>query len=103
MCATRAASGWNTEEPIPTSAAASSYPVILLAAALVGIGSSVFHPEAARVAHMASGGRYGLAPSLVHVGGSPGSALGPLLAAFVVDRRQQRPDGGPGAAAHLEQ
>jgi FSR family fosmidomycin resistance protein-like MFS transporter len=68
---------------------ASSYPVILLAAALVGIGSSVFHPEAARVAHMASGGRYGLAQSLFQVGGSTGSAIGPLLAAFVVVARGQ--------------
>ena len=68
---------------------ASSYPVILLAAALVGIGSSVFHPEAARVAHMASGGRYGLAQSLFQVGGSTGSAIGPLLAAFVVVSRGQ--------------
>ena len=68
---------------------ASSYPVILLAAALVGIGSSVFHPEASRVAHMASGGRYGFAQSLFQVGGSTGSAIGPLLAAFVVVPRGQ--------------
>lgn len=63
---------------------ASSYGAILVAAALVGIGSAVFHPEASRVARMASGGRYGLAQSLFQVGGSSGSALGPLLAAFVV-------------------
>ena len=63
---------------------AASFPVILLAAALVGIGSSVFHPEASRVARMASGGRYGFAQSLFQVGGSSGSAIGPLLAAFVV-------------------
>ena len=63
---------------------ASSFPVILVAAALVGIGSSVFHPEASRVARMASGGRYGFAQSLFQVGGSSGSAIGPLLAAFVV-------------------
>ncbi len=68
---------------------ASSYPVILLAAALVGIGSSVFHPEASRVAHMASGGRYGFAQSLFQVGGSTGAAIGPLLAAFVVVPRGQ--------------
>jgi FSR family fosmidomycin resistance protein-like MFS transporter len=68
---------------------ASSYPVILLAAALVGIGSSVFHPEASRVARMASGGRYGFAQSLFQVGGSTGSAIGPLLAAFVVVPRGQ--------------
>lgn len=63
---------------------ANSYDVILLAAALVGVGSAVFHPEASRVARMASGGRYGFAQSLFQVGGSSGSALGPLLAAFVV-------------------
>lgn len=63
---------------------ATSYGVILLAAALVGVGSAVFHPEASRVARMASGGRYGFAQSLFQVGGSSGSALGPLLAAFVV-------------------
>lgn len=63
---------------------ASSYPAILAAAALVGIGSAVFHPEASRVARMASGGRYGFAQSLFQVGGSSGSAMGPLLAAFVV-------------------
>ena len=63
---------------------AGSFPVILVAAALVGIGSSIFHPEASRVARMASGGRYGFAQSLFQVGGSSGSAIGPLLAAFVV-------------------
>ena len=59
---------------------APSYGVLLLAAACIGIGSSVFHPEAARVARMASGGRYGLAQSLFQVGGNTGAALGPLLA-----------------------
>ena len=63
---------------------AGSYPVILLAAALIGMGSSVFHPEASRVARMAAGGRYGLAQSLFQVGGNMGSAAGPLLAAFIV-------------------
>jgi FSR family fosmidomycin resistance protein-like MFS transporter len=63
---------------------ADSYPAILFAAALVGIGSSVFHPEASRVARMASGGRHGFAQSLFQVGGSTGSAVGPLLAAFIV-------------------
>ena len=58
--------------------------MILLAAALIGMGSSVFHPEASRVARMASGGRYGLAQSLFQVGGNMGSAAGPLLAAFIV-------------------
>ena len=68
---------------------ASSYPVILLAAALIGVGSSVFHPESSRVARLASGGRYGFAQSLFQVGGNFGSAIGPLLAAFVVAPRGQ--------------
>jgi MFS transporter, FSR family, fosmidomycin resistance protein len=63
---------------------AASYPVILLAAALIGVGSAVFHPEASRVARMASGGRHGLAQSLFQVGGNTGSAVGPLLAAFII-------------------
>src|SRR5580704_14078228 len=63
---------------------ADSYPLILASAGLVGIGSSVFHPEASRVARMASGGRYGFAQSLFQLGGSTGSAIGPLLAAFIV-------------------
>jgi FSR family fosmidomycin resistance protein-like MFS transporter len=63
---------------------APSYPILLLAAALVGIGSSIFHPEASRVARIASGGRHGLAQSVFQVGGNAGSALGPLLAAFIV-------------------
>ncbi len=61
-----------------------SYPMLLLGASLIGVGSSVFHPEASRVARLASGGRHGLAQSLFQVGGNFGSALGPLLAAFVV-------------------
>src|SRR3984957_3836674 len=68
---------------------ANSYPLILCAAALVGVGSSVFHPEASRVARMASGGRYGFAQSLFQLGGSCGSATGPLLAAFIVLPRGQ--------------
>jgi MFS transporter, FSR family, fosmidomycin resistance protein len=68
---------------------ADSYPVILLAAAMVGLGSSVFHPESSRVARMASGGRYGFAQSLFQLGGSAGSAVGPLLAAFIVVPRGQ--------------
>lgn len=63
---------------------AETYPLLLLAAGLVGLGSSVFHPEASRVARMASGGRYGLAQSVFQVGGNGGSAIGPLLAAFIV-------------------
>jgi FSR family fosmidomycin resistance protein-like MFS transporter len=63
---------------------AGTYPAILFAAMLIGMGSSIFHPEASRVARMAAGGRYGLAQSLFQVGGNIGSASGPLLAAFVV-------------------
>ncbi|MEE3624220.1 MFS transporter [Nitrospirillum sp. BR 11752] len=65
-------------------AMAPSFPLVLAAAALVGTGSSVFHPESSRVARMASGGRHGLAQSLFQVGGNAGSALGPLLAAFII-------------------
>src|SRR5688572_26277855 len=63
---------------------AGSFPVLLLAAGLVGMGSSVFHPESSRVARLASGGRHGLAQSLFQVGGNVGSAIGPLLAAFII-------------------
>src|SRR5437773_8639752 len=65
-------------------AAAGSYPMLVFAAALVGVGSAVFHPEASRVARMASGGRHGLAQSLFQVGVNVGSSLGPVLAAFIV-------------------
>ncbi len=64
--------------------AAGSYPLLLLAAGLIGLGSSVFHPESSRVARMASGGRHGLAQSLFQVGGNFGQSLGPLLVAFLV-------------------
>jgi FSR family fosmidomycin resistance protein-like MFS transporter len=70
-------------------ASAGSYPVLISAAALVGVGSAVFHPEASRVARLASGGRHGLAQSLFQVGGNIGSSLGPILAAFVVIPRGQ--------------
>jgi len=70
-------------------AGAASFSLLLVAAALVGIGSAVFHPEASRVARMASGGRHGLAQSLFQVGGNAGSALGPLIAAFIVLQRGQ--------------
>ena len=63
---------------------AGSYGLLLLAAALIGTGSSVFHPESSRVARMASGGQHGLAQSVFQVGGNVGSAAGPLLAAFIV-------------------
>jgi FSR family fosmidomycin resistance protein-like MFS transporter len=65
-------------------ASAHTYPLLLLAAAMIGTGSSVFHPESSRVARMASGGRHGLAQSVFQVGGNLGSAVGPLLAAFIV-------------------
>ena len=63
---------------------AHTYPLLLCAAALIGTGSSVFHPESSRVARMASGGRHGLAQSVFQVGGNLGSSVGPLLAAFIV-------------------
>jgi FSR family fosmidomycin resistance protein-like MFS transporter len=68
---------------------APGYGALLMAAALVGMGSSIFHPESSRVARMASGGKHGLAQSIFQVGGNAGSALGPLLAAFVVLPRGQ--------------
>jgi MFS transporter, FSR family, fosmidomycin resistance protein len=67
-----------------TLAFAPSYAVLLLGAGLLGIGSSIFHPEASRIARLASGGRHGLAQSVFQVGGNFGQALGPLLAAFVI-------------------
>lgn len=63
---------------------ASSFTMLLIGAALIGIGSSVFHPEASRVARMASGGKFGAAQSIFQVGGNAGQAAGPLLAAFIV-------------------
>ncbi|MEP7173498.1 MAG: MFS transporter [Aestuariivirga sp.] len=68
---------------------ATSYHGILVAAAAVGIGSAIFHPEASRVARLASGGRYGMAQSLFQVGGNIGTSLGPLLAAWVILPRGQ--------------
>ena len=63
---------------------ATSYPLLIAGAMLVGIGSAVFHPEASRIARLASGGRHGLAQSLFQVGGNLGSSLGPIIAAFIV-------------------
>jgi MFS transporter, FSR family, fosmidomycin resistance protein len=63
---------------------ARQYVVILTAAALVGLGSAVFHPESARIARLASGGRYGFAQSLFQLGGSFGTSMGPVLAALIV-------------------
>lgn len=62
----------------------SSYWMLLVGSALVGLGSAIFHPESSRVARLASGGRHGLAQSMFQVGGNTGSAIGPLLAAFIV-------------------
>jgi FSR family fosmidomycin resistance protein-like MFS transporter len=63
---------------------AQAYSLILVAAVLVGLGSAVFHPESARIARLASGGRYGFAQSVFQVGGSFGTSMGPLLAALIV-------------------
>ena len=68
---------------------AGSYGFLLLSAACVGIGSSIFHPEATRMARNASGGQHGLAQGIFQVGGQTGGALGPLLAAFVIVPRGQ--------------
>jgi MFS transporter, FSR family, fosmidomycin resistance protein len=68
-------------------ALANNYPAILIAAASVGLGSSIFHPEASRLARLASGGRYGFAQSLFQVGGNAGQSLGPLLAALIIGAR----------------
>ena len=78
---------------------APAFAVILGAVALVGIGSSIFHPESSRVARLASGGRHGFAQSLFQVGGNAGSATGPLLAAYVVLPNGQRSIAWFGAAA----
>ena len=71
-------------------AIAPTFPLLLLAASLIGMGSAVFHPESSRVARLASGGRLGMAQSIFQVGGNTGSAIGPLLAAFVVLPHGQR-------------
>jgi len=63
---------------------ASAFPLVLLSVMLVGMGSAIFHPEASRLAHLASGGRAGMAQSLFQVGGNAGSSLGPLLAALII-------------------
>lgn len=69
---------------------ATHYAMLLAGAAFIGIGSSIFHPESSRVARLASGGRHGLAQSFFQVGGNFGTALGPLLAAFIVLPRGQQ-------------
>src|SRR5450830_2037390 len=63
---------------------APSFGVVLLAAAFIGIGSSIFHPESSRIARLASGGQHGFAQSVFQVGGNTGTAVGPLLAALVI-------------------
>jgi MFS transporter, FSR family, fosmidomycin resistance protein len=70
-------------------ATAHSYPALLIAAACIGIGSSIFHPDASRVSRLASGGQYGMAQSLFQVGGNIGTSIGPLLAAGIVLQRGQ--------------
>src|ERR1019366_2146088 len=69
---------------LATLAWAPTYAAVLGAAALVGTGSSIFHPESSRIARLASGGRHGLAQSIFQVGGNAGSAVGPLLAAWII-------------------
>src|ERR1700675_2865982 len=69
---------------LATLAWAPNYAAVLGAAALVGTGSSIFHPESSRIARLASGGRHGLAQSIFQVGGNAGSAMGPLLAAWMI-------------------
>ncbi len=80
---------------------APNYATVLLAAAFVGMGSAIFHPESSRIARMASGGRHGLAQSLFQVGGNTGSALGPLVAAAVIVPFGQKSVAWFGAAALL--
>ncbi|MFC5585889.1 MFS transporter [Nitratireductor kimnyeongensis] len=70
-------------------ATAANYPLLLIGAMFIGLGSAIFHPESSRVARLASGGRYGLAQAVFQVGGNAGTAIGPLLAAFIVVPRGQ--------------
>jgi FSR family fosmidomycin resistance protein-like MFS transporter len=84
-----------------TLSLASSYAAVLAAAALVGAGSSIFHPESSRIARLASGGRHGLAQSIFQVGGNAGSATGPLLAAWIIVPHGQRSVAWFAAAALL--
>lgn len=80
---------------------APTYRILLLAVALIGCGSSVFHPESSRVARMASGGRYGFAQSVFQIGGNIGQATGPLMAAGIVLRLGRSHVGWFGLAALL--
>ena len=80
---------------------APSYFMLLIAVGLIGTGSAIFHPESSRIARMASGGRYGLAQSIFQVGGNAGSAIGPLMAAFIILPHGQTAIGWFGVAALL--
>jgi FSR family fosmidomycin resistance protein-like MFS transporter len=80
---------------------APSYVMLLIAVGLIGTGSAIFHPESSRIARMASGGRYGLAQSIFQVGGNAGSAIGPLMAAFIILPHGQSAIGWFGVAALL--
>ncbi|MDB5133704.1 MAG: transporter [Mucilaginibacter sp.] len=80
---------------------APTYPMILVSVMLIGIGSSIFHPESSRVAYLASGGRRGLAQSIFQLGGNAGSALGPLLAAWIIVPSGQKSISWFGLAAAL--
>lgn len=80
---------------------AHSYPMLLASVALIGTGSAIFHPESSRVARLASGGRYGLAQSIFQVGGNVGTAIGPLMGAFIVLRNGQQSISWFSAAALL--
>ena len=82
-------------------AVATNFPMLLIAAGLIGVGSAVFHPESSRVARMASGGQHGMAQSFFQVGGNTGSAIGPLLAAYIVLPRGERGVGWFSIAAVL--
>ncbi|MDP9065495.1 MAG: MFS transporter [Pseudomonadota bacterium] len=84
-----------------TLALAPNYSTVLIAAAAVGAGSAIFHPESSRIARLASGGRHGLAQSIFQVGGSAGSAMGPLLAAAVIIPHGQKSIGWFSLAALL--
>jgi len=84
-----------------TLSLAPNYASVLVAAALVGAGSSIFHPESSRIARLASGGRHGLAQSIFQVGGNAGSAMGPLLAAWIIIPHGRTSVGWFGLAAIL--
>jgi len=83
------------------AASAESYAILLVAVGLIGAGSAIFHPESSRIARMASGGQYGLAQSIFQVGGNLGSAIGPLMAAFIILPFGQKAIGWFGVAALL--